>query len=137
MLVIFFISFPILPCPIRPHATIIECTKPHAKPIKFVIKLYINQNTLLDKFATYQKPEFLKAYSQTIRSTATLSSIQRVLNSLLNGRCSFIFQTLPVFNHPYDSCKKIFLDNFQHPLSSLLNYQIILTIPINTPFFYT
>ena len=63
MLVIFFISFPILPCPIRPHATIIECTKPHAKPIKFVIKLYINQNTLLDKFATYQKPESLKAYS--------------------------------------------------------------------------
>ena len=40
------------------HQTICQ-----AKPVKFIIKLYINRNTLLVKHTTYQKAESLRAAS--------------------------------------------------------------------------
>ena len=48
-----FIDFFIVSHPIRLHATIIGSTEPYAKPIKFIIKLYANHNTLLVKRAIH------------------------------------------------------------------------------------
>ena len=64
-------------------------------PIIFIIKLHPNHNNLLVKYATHQKAEFLRA-SQTTMSITTLYSIQSVLNSMQNGKCSFIITTLLV-----------------------------------------
>ena len=70
-----------------------------AKPIKFIIKLFTNHHTLWIRHATHQKAKSLRAaffWSQTTRSTTTLFSIQSMLSSLRNGRCTFIFTTLLV-----------------------------------------
>ena len=66
-------------------------------PIIFIIKLYPNHNNLLVKHAIHKKAEFLRA-SQTTLSTTTLCSIQSVLNSMQNSKCSFIIITLLVHN---------------------------------------
>ena len=66
-------------------------------PIIFIIKLYPNHNNLLVKHAIHKKAEFLRA-SQTTLSTTTLCSIQSVLNSMQNSKCSFIITTLLVHN---------------------------------------
>ena len=100
ILIMFFIGFFFLSHLIRPHAaTSIAYTKPYAKAnqSKLLSKLYTDYNTLWVKYAAHQKAESLRAalfQSQTTRSTTTLSSIQSTLNSLQNGRCSFIFRAL-------------------------------------------
>ena len=55
------------------------------------------------------------------RSTATLYSIQSMLNSLENGRCSFIFTSLVVHTTPIISTKNAFLyfSQFSSPYSTL------------------
>ena len=76
--------------------------------------------------------------SITVNSnTITLSSIQCILNSLLNGRCTFIFTTLlmhaitptSLLIHPSTSV------NVHLPISALPVHKIILTIPTNTSYF--
>ena len=52
VLIMFFIGFRIFSYSNRPYTTIIGYTKPYAKPIKFIIKLYANHNTLLFKHTT-------------------------------------------------------------------------------------
>ena len=82
ILLIFFIGFSILSYPIRTYATIIRYTKPYAKPIKFISKLYTNHNTLFVKHATYQKAECLKA--------AFLSKLDNMVNNnpAFNAECA-------------------------------------------------
>ena len=66
------------------------------KPIKFIVMLYPDHHNLWVKHTTHQKAEFSEPIlfqSQTTRSTTTLYSIQSMLNSKQNGRCSFIFIT--------------------------------------------
>ena len=72
------------------------------------------------------------------RSTATLSSIQNMLHSLQNGRCSFIFITLLVQTTILKFTLKIRSStpvNFYLHIPPLLVHKIILTII--TPFPYT
>ena len=108
-------------------------------PIIFIIKLYPNRNNLLVKDATHHKAEFLRA-SQTTLSTATLYSIQSVLNSMQNSKCSFIITTYLYITLPLQSPPKIrsFTSvNFYLPIPPLLVHKIILTTPNTTPFLYT
>ena len=53
ILIMFFIGFPIFSYIIWPHSTIIGYTKPYAKAITLIIKLYTNHNKLFVKHATY------------------------------------------------------------------------------------
>ena len=81
ILIMFLIGFPIF---LLPHSTTyrnywIYQTIYQANSVKFIIKLYADQNTLLVKRATYQKPESLRV--------ASLSK----MNSPVSN--SFIFST--------------------------------------------
>ena len=61
-----------------------------------------------------------------------------MLNSLENGRCSFIFTTL--YLPPLQSPPKIISSisvNFPLPTSPLFVHKIILAIQTNTPFYYS
>ena len=71
-------------------------------------------------------------------STATLYSIQSMLNSLENGRCSFIFTSLVVHTTPIISTKNTFLyfSQFSSPYSTLTCSQNHPYKPTNTPFLY-
>ena len=82
----------------------------------------------------------LSKLANTVNSnTITLSSIQCMLNSLLNRRCTFIFTPLlmhaisptSLLIHPSTSV------NVDLPISALPVHKIILTIPTNTSFLYT
>ena len=74
-----------------------------AKPIKFIIKLYINHNTLLAKH--HQKVESLRATSLSKLDI----TFNNMLNSLQNDRRSFIFITLLVQPTTPTISTKIFL----------------------------
>ena len=99
------------------------------KPIKFIIKLYIDRNTLWVNHASYQKAEPLR--------DASLSKLDNTvnINSIFNAeyaefpecRCSFIFTTQLVHTAtPTISTKNPFryCSHF---------YKIIFTVPTNTP----
>ena len=63
-----------------------------AKPIRFIIKLHQDQNNLwVKKDANHQKAESLRT-----RSAITTYLIQNMLNSVQNGRYSFIITNLLV-----------------------------------------
>ena len=113
----FFIGFPIFSYLIRKHATIsIGYTKVYAKFSQS--NLLSSHNTLLTKHSSHQKAESLRGAS---RSTATLSPMQSILNSLQNDRCSFFFTTLLMhITTPYNLYSKsvpllwsIFISPFQ------------------------
>ena len=72
------------------------------------------------------------------RSTATLYSIQSMLNSLEIGRCSFIFTSLVVHTTPIISTKNTFLyfSQFSSPYSTLTCSQNHPYKPTSTPFLY-
>ena len=105
--------------------------------------VYTDHYTLWVKYVAHQKTESLRAaffQSLTTRSTATLSSLQSTLNSLQNGRCSFIVRALFLqTTTPTFSTKNPFLyfSKFSPPYSPLLVHKFILTIPTNTSFLYT
>ena len=94
------------------------------KPLKFIIKLYINHDTLLLKHATYQKAESLRATS--------LSKLNNTLNnnSIFNTKCAELSTTWQVlfqfhnptcsYNHTYNLHQKFSLANFQCLIPSLL-----------------
>ena len=93
----FFIKFYILS---YPHSTThyqnhwIHQTTCQAKPVKCIIKLYAGHNILWVYPSKSFKDRFFFKVRQHGRSTTTLSSVQSMLDSLQNGRCSFIFTTL-------------------------------------------
>ena len=126
-----FIGFPISSYLIRPHASI-AYTEPYAKQNQsnLLSKLYGDHNTSWVKHAAHQKAKSLRAalfQSQITRSTTTLSSMQSTLNSLQNGRCSFIFRVLFVQAiTPTFSTKNPFLyfSQFSPPYSTLTYSQI-------------
>ena len=69
-----------------------------AKPIKFNIKIYTNHNTLLVNHTTW---DFKSRFYFKVRQHG---SQQTIMNSLQNGRCSFIFTTLLVLiTHSYNN----------------------------------
>ena len=74
--------------------------------------------------------------SKITRSTATLYSVQSMLNFLENGRCSFIFTSLVVYTIPIISTKNTFLyfSQFSSPYSTLTCSQNHPYKPTNTPF---
>ena len=111
------------------------------KPIKLIIKLYLNHNTLLVKHTTYQKAESLRFTSHSKLDNAVNN------NSIFNTKCTefstkwyvlFHFHN-PTwsYNHPYNLYQNFSSANFHLPIQPLLIHKIILTIPTNTPFFYT
>ena len=116
-------------------------TRCQAQPIKFIIKLYINHNTLFIKYATYQKTESSRA--------ASLSKLDNMVNSnsISNTNYSEFFKKQLVlfhfhnptcaYNHPYN-LNQIFSSANSH-LSNLplIVRKIIFIIPTNTPFFYS
>ena len=70
-----------------------------AKPLKCIIKLYIDHKNLWVKHTTHQKAESLRGGSLSKLDNmvkATQSSIQSVLNFLQNGRSSLLFTNLLV-----------------------------------------
>ena len=74
-----------------------------AKPIKFIIKLYTNHNTLLVKPQTYQKAESLRV--------ATLSKLDNTVNksSIFNTKWFVLFHfhnTACAYSHPYNLHQK-------------------------------
>ena len=102
------------------------------KPIKFIIKLYINHNTLLAKY--HQKVESLRATSLSKLDI----TFNNMLNSLQNDRCSFIFITLLVQPTTPTISTKIFLQLISTSLfCPYLFIKLFLQFPINTLFFYT
>ena len=142
ILIMLLIDFPILSYPISLRATTrIEYIKPYVKPNQsnFFIKLYTDHNTLLVKGVTYQKTESFRAASLSEldnTSATTLPSIKSMLNSLENGRCSFIFTALHL--PPLQSAPKIRTSisvNFLVPISPLFVDKVIFAIPANTPFY--
>ena len=98
-----------------------------AKSIKFIIKLYTDHNNLWVKHITHQKAESLRAASLSILGNTInnkLSSIQGILNSLQNGKCSLIFRTLLMhITTPTISIKNAFLFSQFWPL--LIKYYVI------------
>ena len=141
---IFFISFSILSYPIRPQATTdrywIYQTICKAKLIKVIINLYTDHNSLWTKNTTHQKTGSLRATSLSKLDNmvnSNSSSIQSMLNSLQNGKCSFIFTTLlehttnDVISTINRSSTSV---NFHLPIPPLLVQKIILKIPTNIPF---
>ena len=107
-----------------------------AKPIKFFIKLYTDHNTLLVKLPAYQKTESFRAASLSKLDNTVNNNA--MLNSLENGRCSFISQHY--IYHPYNLHQKfvplfqsIFL-SLHHPfLFTKLSLQSKLTLPFTIP----
>ena len=99
ILIMFFIGFPILSYPIQPRvSTSIGCIKTYARPIKFVIKLYTDHNTLWVKHATHQKAEFLRSSSLTKLDNTVKS------NSIPNTKYSwFLYKMVgtPSFSQPW------------------------------------
>ena len=65
---------------------------------KFIIKLYINHNTLFVKHGTYQKSESSRAAPLSKLGNMFINNSIKCHNYLQNGRCSFIFTTL--LEHP-------------------------------------
>ena len=106
-------------------------------------KLYTDHNILWVKHATNQKAESIRIVSFSKldkRSTAAVSSIQSMLNSLKNDRCSFISQSYLCIQQLLQSATKIRSStsvNFHLPIPPLLDHKIIFTIRTNTPFLYT
>ena len=100
-----------------------------AKPVKFMTKLYTDHNILWVKHATNQKAESIRIVSFSKldkRSTAALSSIQSMLNSLKNDRCSFIFTILFVHTTTPTICNKnpfFYFCQFSPPYSILTRSQ--------------
>ena len=88
-------------------------------------KLYTDHNILWVKHATNQKAESIRIVSFSKldkRSTAALSSIQSMLNSLKNDRCSFIFTILFVHTTTPTICNKnpfFYFCQFSPPYSTL------------------
>ena len=84
-----------------------------AKPIKLIIKLYADHDTLWVKQITHQKAESLRAASLSkLDNTVNSNSIfhESMMNYLQNGRCSFIFTTLLMHSTtPTNSTKNPFL----------------------------
>ena len=137
-LIMFFIGVPVFSYHIQPHVTIIGYTKLCAKPsqsdlfssyIQIIISYW--SNTLPIK-----KTESLLVQSWTARSTATLSSLQSVLNFLQNGRYLFIF-TILLGHTTYNLHQKSVSRFFCSWRPYLFVHKIILPIPNNTPFVYT
>ena len=101
--------------------------------------VYTDHYTLWVKYVAHQKTESLRAaffQSLTTRSTATLSSLQSTLNSLQNGRCSFIFRALFLqTTTPTFSTKNPFLyfSKFSPPYSPLLVTNSSLQSPRTLP----
>ena len=105
----FFIGFAIFP-PFTlfnhtPPQVLIYQTTCQAKSIEFLIILHKDHKTLWAKYIIHEKGESLRVaclstLDNTVNSYKILSSIQSMLISLNNGRCSFIFSTLLVFTIP-------------------------------------
>ena len=145
ILIMFFIGFSILSYAIQPRvSTSIGCTKTYARPIKFIIKLYTDHNTLWVKHATHQKAEFLRSSSLTKLDNTVKS------NSIPNTKYSwFLYKMVgtPSFSQPWlcvqlplQSLPKICFStwvNFHLPVAPLLFHKIILAITTKTPFLYT
>ena len=107
-----------------------------AKPIRSFIKLYTDHNTLLSRHPAYQKTESCRVASLSKLDNTVNNNA--MLNSLENGRCSFIFTTL--YLPPLQSPPKIRSSisvNFPLPTSPLFAHKIILAIQTNTPFYYS
>ena len=103
------------------------------KPIKFVIKLCINHDTLLVKHATYQARHFSFKVRQHVNNNsifntkcAEFSATWQVLFQFHNPTCSY--------NHPYSLHQKFSSANFNCLIPPLLVHKIILTIPTDTLF---
>ena len=125
------------PCQISPQPTetSLQGSPHHALHLfsKFIINLYLN---LLSTFKNSESPRASFFQSQTTLSTKTLPSIQSVINSLQNGRCSLIFTTRLTDATTLTISTKFFL--LVIPCLSILPlivHKFILTIPTNTPFF--
>ena len=99
-----FISFPIFSYLIRPQVTRnTGYTKPYENPNKSNLlgsykKIIHGSHKLPIKSLSLLEELFFQ--SQTTWLTATISSIQSMMNSLQNGRYSFIFTTLLVQSPP-------------------------------------
>ena len=142
----FFISFSILSYPIGPKSIIsTEYTKPCGKVSQLnllssynqIIILYVS-NTLPMKKLILSETLLFQSYATWLWTT--LSSIQSMLNSLQNGKCSFIFTTLLVHTtNATISIKKLFLyfSQFSPPIPVLFVHKILLTIPTKISFLYT
>ena len=126
---------------IRPHATTsIAYTEPYAKQSQsnLLSKLYTDHNSLQAKHTVHQKAESLRA--ALFQSQTTRSTIQSTLNSLQNGRCSFISPYFVQTSTPTLSTKNPFLyfSQFSPPNSTLAcSRKLILTIPTNNSLLYT
>ena len=106
-----------------------------AKPIKFIIKLCINHNTLLVKHATYQKSESLRAANLSkLDNTVNNSFIFNTKRSEFSTKWYLVFHFYNptcAYNNPY---QKFSSANFHFPIPPLLVHKIILTIYTNTLF---
>ena len=122
----FFIDFSISSYPIRSHAIIIGYTKPYVKPIKFITKLYANNNTSLVKHVTYWKAASLSKLDNTVNSSSIFNT-----KFLHNSWCSFLFTTLIVHTTTLQSPSKILCPTFaifHFPIPPLLIHKIIFKI---------
>ena len=115
-----------------------------AKPIKFVVKLYLDHHNLGVKHPTDQNAEsfrdgFLSKLANTVNNKSIFSTkYANILNKMVGA---------PSFSQPYlcihqllQSPPKISSStsvNFHFTLPPLLVHKIIFTIPTNTPFLYT
>ena len=139
----FFIGFPFfLPHSTTRHNYWIYQTICQAKPSKFIIKLYTNQNILLVKHGTYKNVERLRATSlsksdNTVHNNPIFNTkwiIYKMVGALSFPQPYLCLQ--PLLQSPAKIRSPI-LVNFHLHIPTLLVNKIIFTIPTNTPFLYT
>ena len=111
-------------------------TTDQAKPIKFIIKLYADHNTLWVKHATYQKAESLRAFRQYVRqhSQQQLCLQYKVCWLLFKMAVATSFSQpylyiQPLQKSPSKICSSTSV-NFLLPIPPLLVHKIVLTIPL-------
>ena len=105
-----------------------------AKPIKFIIKLYTDHNSLWVKHVTFQRAESLKTFRQHARqhSQQQIHRQCKVCWSLYKITVATSFSQL-FLRIPLQSSSKIcsFISvNFRLPISALLVRKIVLKIPL-------
>ena len=141
----FFIGFSILSYPIQPHAHHhkywINQTIWQTQPIKFLIKLYADHNTLCVKQAIHEKVESLRA--------ASLSKLDSTVNKnyLQYKACRILYKMIgsPSFSQPYlciqqllqssKICSSTYFSQLSPPYSTLTKsyLQFPLTLHFSIP----
>ena len=108
-----------------------------AKPIKLVIKLYIDHDTWWVKHATHQKAASPSNLDNMVNNSSNFNTkyaefLQMIGATSFSQSILWIEPTLQALPRNSSSSSV----NFHFPISPLLVQKIILTIPTNTPFIY-